>query len=280
MSAAVPLTGVGWPQHPTRPRRTSGPLFAGLLVSARPRRRAERAVVVSGLAHVLVAVVLVLAPLLTPVPPPRRPDYIRAILYDPPPPPPLPLPRGSPLVAERPRPKVEASQRPAELHRLIPVLEAPIQTAAPAAEPDPEPPETHGEAYGSPAGSDSGVPEGMEGGVEGGMVGGVPGGVLGGVIGGTGEGPVSDFDRPPRVLRQTKPRYPQEAFVKRVEGTVLVEFVIDAGGRVVTARVIQSIPLLDAAALEAVREWIFAPAFKHGQPVATAARAPVVFRIY
>ena len=65
-----------------------------------------------------------------------------------------------------------------------------------------------------------------------------------------------------------------------MEGTVLVEFVIDAGGRVVTARIVQSIPLLDAAALEAVREWIFAPAFRHGEPVATVAQAPVAFRIY
>jgi protein TonB len=120
----------------------------------------------------------------------------------------------------------------------------------------------------------------MEGGVEGGVVGGVPGGVLGGVIGGAGNGPVSDFDRPPRPLRQTKPRYPQDAFVKKVEGTVLVEFVIDAEGRVAAARVRQSVPLLDAAALEAVREWIFTPAFKHGVPVASAALAPVVFRIY
>jgi protein TonB len=64
----------------------------------------------------------------------------------------------------------------------------------------------------------------MEGGVDGGVVGGVPGGVLGGVVGGTGDVPVPemDYDRPPRLIRQTKPKYPQEAFVKKVEGVVLV----------------------------------------------------------
>jgi protein TonB len=124
----------------------------------------------------------------------------------------------------------------------------------------------------------------MEGGVEGGVVGGLPGGVLGGVIGGTGRGTVPvverDYDRPPRPIRMTRPVYPQEAFVKKVEGTVLLELLIDANGQVVRARVLQSVPLLDDAALEAVGQWLFAPAVKHGRPVATVAQAPISFRIY
>lgn len=146
--------------------------------------------------------------------------------------------------------------------------------------PAPEAPARESEVRGSPTGSEFGVPEGMEGGVEGGVVGEVPGGVLGGVIGGTGQGPVLDYDQPPRLLRQTKPRYPQDAFVKKVEGTVLVEFVIDATGRVASVRILRSMPLLDAAAMEAVRQWVFSPAVKHGRPVATVARAPVAFRIF
>ena len=107
----------------------------------------------------------------------------------------------------------------------------------------------------------------MEEGVEGGVVGGVPGGVLGGVIGGTGDGPVMDYDQPPRPIKITRPQYPQEAFVKKIEGTVVVEILIDSHGRVVRARVIQSVPLLDAAALQTVYQWVFAPAVKHGRPV-------------
>ena len=76
----------------------------------------------------------------------------------------------------------------------------------------------------------------MEEGVPGGVVGGIPGGVLGGVIGGTGTGPVPlpvrDVDRPPRLLQQVRPTYPSEAFVKKVEGTVVIEIVIDERGRV------------------------------------------------
>jgi protein TonB len=111
-------------------------------------------------------------------------------------------------------------------------------------------------------------------------VGGVPGGVLGGMLGGTGTGPVMDFDSPPRVIKQAKPQYPQDAFVKKIEGTVLIEALVDSQGRVSRARVIQSVPLLDAAALQAVYQWVFQPAMKHGRPVATIIHMPVAFRIY
>jgi TonB family protein len=115
---------------------------------------------------------------------------------------------------------------------------------------------------------------------EGVVVGGVPGGVLGGVLGGTGTGPVMDYDTAPRPIKITRPQYPQEAFVKKIEGTVVVEILIDTQGRVVRARVIQSVPLLDAAALQTVYQWVFQPAVKHGRPVPTIAHAPVAFRIY
>jgi protein TonB len=121
----------------------------------------------------------------------------------------------------------------------------------------------------------------VETGVSGGVAGGVPGGVLGGVVGGTGDipAPVMDYDRPPRLLRQTKPEYPQDAFVRKIEGVVVVEILIDATGRVARVRVVRSVPLLDAAALAAVRQWVFEPAIKKGRPVATVAVAPVSFRI-
>ncbi len=133
---------------------------------------------------------------------------------------------------------------------------------------------------GSPNGSDVGVPEGMAEGVEGGVVGGVPGGVLGGVIGGTGDGAVLDYDQPPRPLKITQPKYPADAFVKKIEGTVEVEILIDSTGRVVRARVVKSIPLLDSAAVQTVYQWVFAPAVKSGHPVSTIASAPVTFRIF
>jgi TonB family protein len=112
-----------------------------------------------------------------------------------------------------------------------------------------------------------GVPEAAEGGVE------------RGVVGGTGTGPVLDYDSPPRPIKITRPQYPYEAFTTKVEGTVTVEILIDSTGRVARARVIQSVPLLDAAALQTVYQWVFQPAIKGGRPVPTIAHAPINFRI-
>ena len=60
----------------------------------------------------------------------------------------------------------------------------------------------------------------------------------------------------------------------------MVEILIDATGRVARTRVIQSIPALDAAALQTVNQWVFSPAVKRGRPVATMVHAPVTFRIF
>jgi protein TonB len=60
---------------------------------------------------------------------------------------------------------------------------------------------------------------------------------------------------------------------------VKVEILIDKTGRVAKTRVVKSIPELDAAALECVRDWVFQPAQKGGQPVSTVASAPVTFKI-
>ena len=88
-----------------------------------------------------------------------------------------------------------------------------------------------------------------------------------------------DHDRPPVPIRITQPRYPPSAFQKGISGTVEVEILIDTTGRVAKARVVKSIPELDAAALECVYAWVFRPAQKAGQPVSTVASAPVTFKI-
>lgn len=286
----MPFWPLDWPAHSASARRGSAEsapnaggdngshdsLFGG---GEPPLPRPPRGLVLllTLALHVVVLAVMILVPVFWPEPlVDTDRDYMRVLIYDPPPPPPPPLPKGLPYggakTAPRALPTPVRTPPPTE-----PSLVAPVTPAAPA-----ESPGVASEAFGSPQGSDSGVPEGMEEGVEGGVVGGVPGGVVGGVIGGTGTGPVPvhDFDRPPRILRQTRPAYPQEAFVKKVEGTVVLEIVIDENGRVARARVVQSIPLLDAAALETVRQWVFVPAYRKGKPVASVASAPVSFRIF
>ncbi len=251
-----------------------------LVASARPERTRWRirGAGVSVIAHVVVLALVVLVPIFLPSQMPDQKDYIRALLYDPPPPPPPPLPRGSPLRPEQAKPE---APKPVVENPPKREFTAPIQTPQPKeAKLEPEQGVRPEDQFGSATGSDFGDPLGMEEGVEGGVVGGVPGGVLGGVLGGTGTGPVLDYDSPPRQIKITKPQYPQEAFIKKVEGVVEVEILIDSSGRVVRARIIRSVPLLDAAALQTVYQWVFVPAMKHGRPVATIARAPVTFRIF
>jgi periplasmic protein TonB len=86
-------------------------------------------------------------------------------------------------------------------------------------------------------------------------------------------------ETPPRVIYQTKPVYPKDAFDKKVQGTVLVEILISEAGTVSHAEVRQSIPGLDQAALDAVRNWRFVPTKRKGAPIPTFAQAPVKFRI-
>ena len=149
---------------------------------------------------------LVLVPIFWFAPAPEHPDYVRALLYNPPPPPPAPLPKGSALV-QKPEPAKPTTPDPTPRK---PELEVQIPQEKPL-EPEAKVPES--EQAGSPTGSDFGLEDGMEGGVEGGQVGGVPGGVLGGVVGGTGDGPVMDYDQPPPWLHEAVDPMDNEGWV-------------------------------------------------------------------
>jgi len=84
----------------------------------------------------------------------------------------------------------------------------------------------------------------------------------------------------PRVIKQARPKYPKAAFDKKIQGEVVIEFLIDTKGRVAKTRIVQSVPGLDEAAVECLKKWRFKPAVKDGKPVAVIARAPIVFKIF
>jgi protein TonB len=250
------------------------PIFKSLVVT-NPTKLKSWFGLGSLVAHVAIISAMILVPLFWSDDAPDQPNLIVKLIYNPPPPPPPPLPRGSALV-QKPKPSQPVTPDP---HPVKPEFTAPVEVPREAPlKPEARLPES--EQSGSPTGSDFGVPEGMEEGVEGGVVGGVPGGVLGGCLGCTGDGPVLDYDQPPKPIKITRPQYPQDAFVKKIEGTVVVEILIDANGRVYPRRILTSIPALDAAAVDAVKQWVFSPAIKRGRPVATVAHAPVGFRIF
>jgi protein TonB len=117
---------------------------------------------------------------------------------------------------------------------------------------------------------------GVEGGIEGGVDYGADSGVLGNLVDSTlyqliGEPAepalrVSGEVKPPRLVRRIEPAYPEIARQARVEGVIILEATTDVYGRVTGVRVLRSIPLLDQAALDAVRQWVYEPLVVNGRP--------------
>jgi protein TonB len=83
----------------------------------------------------------------------------------------------------------------------------------------------------------------------------------------------------PGKIRDVPPVYPPIAQASRVQGVVIIEAVIDELGQVADARVLRSIPLLDEAALDAVRQWVYQPTLLNGQPKAVLMTLTVNFRL-
>jgi periplasmic protein TonB len=71
----------------------------------------------------------------------------------------------------------------------------------------------------------------------------------------------------PQKIRDAAAIYPDEARRANVRGVVAVEITVDSAGSVTNGRVLRSIPLLDDAALAAVRQWQYEPVLLNGVPV-------------
>ncbi|HUG55369.1 MAG TPA: energy transducer TonB [Vicinamibacteria bacterium] len=270
--------------------------FDSLLDTGKGAARSKRKLTlpVSIAIHLVVIVAVLVVPLMSfnDLPEPVMNGAIRAYLVNAAPPPPPPPPPPPAAAAPRPvtKPRVEQPR---------PVVQEPSFTA---------PVETHKEVpeeqvvdsgvsgAGEPGGEPGGVPGGVAGGTEGGVIGGTlegvpggtPGGVVGGVIGGIPEaqpkpppGPVrvGGQIRAPAKVRNVAPVYPPVARKAGVQGTVILEATISPQGRVTNVRVLRGIPLLDDAALEAVRQWSYSPTLLNGVPVPVVMTVTVNFRL-
>lgn len=85
--------------------------------------------------------------------------------------------------------------------------------------------------------------------------------------------------KPPMKTRDARPVYPSIAQSARVQGVVIIQTTIGVDGRVQDARVLRSIPLLDQAAIDAVRQWEFTPTTLNGTPVAVMMTVTVQFSL-
>ncbi|HTZ74194.1 MAG TPA: energy transducer TonB [Candidatus Aquilonibacter sp.] len=125
-----------------------------------------------------------------------------------------------------------------------------------------------------------------------GVAGGVLGGVLGGLLGGTGTatGPpappkspaivrVGGDVKPPQLVQRVQPEYPTVARLAHVQGTVVIDAVINKSGSVVSERAVSGPSLLVPAALDAVKQWKYQPTYLNGQPVNLAMQVTVDFQL-
>jgi protein TonB len=212
---------------------------------------------VSILAHIALFGAIVIIPLMAADVLPT-PNTMMAFAAPPPPPPPPPPP--------------------------APVAAAPKVTPTPVTNPNAAPTEAPKEIVHDPPPT-TGVSEGVPGGVEGG----IPGGTLGGVVGGLPSAPppppptapvrVGGNIKAPNKTKNVAPVYPPIAQSARVQGVVIIEATIGPDGRVKDAKVLRSIPLLDQAALDAVKQWQFTPTLLNGVPVPVIMTVTVNFTL-
>jgi len=210
------------------------------------------------IAHVVLFGAVIIIPLMATDVLPTPPSMMAFVGAPPTPPPPPPPPPSAAPPPKTPTPVANPNAAP---------IEAPKQIV-------PETPSV-------------GVSEGVPGGVEGG----VPGGVMGGVVGGLPEAPpppppppqapvrVGGAIKQPTKLKNVPPVYPPIAQSARVQGVVIIEATIGADGKVKDAKVLRSIPLLDQAALDAVKQWVFTPTLLNNVPVPVIMTVTVNFTL-
>jgi protein TonB len=268
-------------------------LESNLSKSRRPKSRLTLPVSIA--IHVVVLTAVVVLPLMSwgELPEPDK-GAVRAFFVEsaaPPPPPPPPPPAAKAATVARPKLTEPKAVVPQEAPKFTAPIEVPERIAV-----DP------GSDLGTadlPAGEPDGAPGGVEGGVKGGVEGGVKGGVVGGVLGGvpqpeatppptpapkpepTPSGPVrvGGKIKAPTKVSNVPPVYPDIAKQARVQGVVVLEATISPSGEVTNVRVVNGIPLLNEAAMNAVRQWRYTPTLLNGVPVPVIMTVTVNFRL-
>ena len=237
-------------------------LFEDLIDSDRVAHRTQQSktLPVSLALHTIAAALIVIVPLLSADQLPDPASAVKAFFVEPmaaPAPPPPPPPPAA---------------RPANAPKMIPKPILENQFLAPVEVPEEITPEES-------------IDMGVEG--SGGVEGGVPGGVVGGIVGGLPDAPppalqavrVGGQIKEPKKLKNVAPVYPDIAKQARVQGVVILECTISPQGKVTDVKVLRGIPLLDQAAVEAVKQWVYTPTLLNGVPVPVIMTVTVNFKL-
>src|SRR5690606_37035246 len=100
--------------------------------------------------------------------------------------------------------------------------------------------------------------------------------------GGTGGGPyrAGSGIELPSLLREVKPSYTDQGRRQGVEGAVVLEIGVRRDGTVGDVKILRRLGAgLDQKAIDAVRQWRFAPARRMGAPVDVIADVSVEFKL-
>ncbi len=81
------------------------------------------------------------------------------------------------------------------------------------------------------------------------------------------------------LIKKIEPLYPLDAKILRLEGTVVLRTVIDKTGDVSSVFALSGPPLLESAAVEAVKQWQYRPFSMNGQSVEVETTVEVVFAL-
>jgi len=83
--------------------------------------------------------------------------------------------------------------------------------------------------------------------------------------------------KPPTKIKDVKPVYAAMAQSARIAGVVVIEATIGPDGKVIDTKILRSVPLLDQAALDAVRQWEYTPTLLNGVPVPVVVTVTINF---
>jgi TonB family protein len=175
-----------------------------------------------------------------------------------------PLPAETPKAEEPPQAQVEIPAKTIGADQLVMpgVLESNIDTTS----------QGTGTGGGGGTGTGTGIGDGQGSGFGQGIGGGTGGGVYR-----PGNGVIL-----PRVLREVKPQYTADAMRAKVQGTVLLECVVNSDGTVGSVEIVRSLDRtfgLDQEAIKAAKQWRFAPGTRFGEPVAVLVTIELTFTL-
>lgn len=82
-----------------------------------------------------------------------------------------------------------------------------------------------------------------------------------------------------RLIRKVNPIYPEAAKRERISGRVILNVIVDEQGNVSDIRISRGHPLLNEAAVSAVKQWKYSPTLINGEPVPITATVTVFFNL-